>query len=322
MIGDPNLWIPDTELEELLDNGLKGISLTGLPNRTRAKVVKEEICRILGYPVPKSFTKKKPRFPGQDFDVYVQKANNLQIWNEEVSPTRRYVLVRVSQSDLIVRVRVVTGQELALLDTTGTLTSKYQASCTPSTTSAELITAVDTDVLMPIVQENIELKNISTPTKHPQMNELMTIEELYKLLCILIGKSFTNLGSDQERNRGAILHKMVCEVLGYNSYQDNGQFPDVQHQLLEVKLQTSPTIDLGVVRPNSIAVLGVPTIQGQQIRHCDVRYAIFYASINDGVVSITHLILVTGESFFNRFPQMQGNVINRKRQLRLPNDFF
>src|SRR5258708_7703534 len=99
-VGDPELWIPAPELQALLDRGLRGLSLVGLPLRTRSKVVKGHVCRVLGYPVPSSFKKTKPRFPGQAFDTYVQKSNNLQVWNEELSGSRRYVLVRVSDANL------------------------------------------------------------------------------------------------------------------------------------------------------------------------------------------------------------------------------
>ena len=83
-IGDPELWIPTPELEQLLNAAMSGISLAGLPLRTRSKVVKEHVCRSLGYPVPSSFKKTQPRFPGQLFDTYVQKSNHLQVWNEEL----------------------------------------------------------------------------------------------------------------------------------------------------------------------------------------------------------------------------------------------
>src|SRR5688500_7597811 len=95
-IGDPNLWIPSPDLEKLLNTSLGGMSVYGLPIRRRSKVVKEAVCTALGYPVPLTFVKTKPRFPGQNFDTYIQKSNNLQIWNEEISPIRRYVLIRVS----------------------------------------------------------------------------------------------------------------------------------------------------------------------------------------------------------------------------------
>jgi hypothetical protein len=74
-------------LEGVLHDGLLGLDLN-YPLRTRSKVLKAKICEILGYPVPKSFKKTQPRFPGQDFDTYIQKSNNLQIWNEEIVPTR------------------------------------------------------------------------------------------------------------------------------------------------------------------------------------------------------------------------------------------
>lgn len=321
-IGDPNLWIPTPELQTLLDDGLRGISLSGLPLRTRSKVVKESVCRVLGYPVPSSFKKTQPRFIGQMFDTYTQKSNNLQVWNEDLSATRRYVLIRVSDSDIITRVKVVTGDTLALFDTTGTLTQKYQARCIPSDANNELITSVDTSVLSPFVSDSVDLKRIATPINHPTSGELLPISGVFERLSALVGETFVDAGSDQERNRGAGLHSLVCQALGYGSYQDNGQFPDVRHQLIEVKLQTSPTIDLGLVRPNSVEPLDVPMIDGTQIRHCDVRYAIFYAEIMGSVVRITHLFLTTGEAFFGRFPQFQGKVLNAKLQIPLPSDFF
>jgi len=110
--------------------------------------------------------------------------------------------------------------------------------------------------------------------------------------------------------------------LGYTDYRDDGQFPDVRHQLLEVKLQTSPTIDLGLVRPDSEEALDVPKVKGQQIRHCDVRYALFYATTDGQIVTLTHLFLTTGEKFFTRFPQFQGKVLNKKLQIPLPANFF
>ena len=174
-IGDSDLWIPTQELEALLHHGLIGLSLADLPLRTRSKVVKESVCSVLGYPVPGSFRKTRPRFPGQRFDTYVQKSNNLQVWNEDLSPTRRYVLIRVSGHGRVVRVRVVTGDVLALLDTTGTLTQKYQASYTVDTPStAELVSPVDTAVLAPLVSKNCDLSR-AIPTLHPAASEILPI---------------------------------------------------------------------------------------------------------------------------------------------------
>src|SRR5437016_6996297 len=73
-IGDPRLWIPAPALEVLLNRRLQGIDLSGLPLRTRSKVVKTAVCKALGYPVPSTFARTKPRFPGQMFDTYTQKS--------------------------------------------------------------------------------------------------------------------------------------------------------------------------------------------------------------------------------------------------------
>jgi len=181
-IGDPDLWIPTPELEEILDSEMRGISLAGLPLRTRSKVVKEHVCRVLGYPVPPSFRKTQPRFPGQLFDTYVQKSNNLQVWNEELSSVRRYALIRVNEGDVITRVKVVTGDTLAFLDTTGTLTQKYQARLIPGEAKAELNVEKDTKLLQTFVRSGLDLSAVASPVNHPQAGQLMPIREIFDRL--------------------------------------------------------------------------------------------------------------------------------------------
>ena len=321
-IGDSNLWIPTPELEALLNSRLPGKSLANLPLRTRSKVLKQHVCVALGYPVPSSFQKTKPRFPGQCFDTDIQKSNNLQIWNEDLAPTRRYVIIRLNDDDVIMKVKVVTGKVLSSLDKTGTLTQKYQARLIPGQLSTELISPIDTKRLVPFVSSGTGPKSRVSPTSQPSLRQLLPIGEIVERLRGLIGKYFPDSGHDQERNRGASLHKLVCRQLGYTDYRDGGQFPDVTHQLLEVKLQTSPTIDLGLVLPNSIDPLNVSMISGKQIRHCDVRYALFYGETDGKKVTLTHLFVTTGEKFFTRFPQFGGKVLNKKLQIPLPADFF
>ncbi len=181
-IGDPDLWIPTPELEELLNAAITGISLAGLPLRTRSKIVKEHVCRALGYPAPLSFTKTQPRFPGQVFDTYVQKSNNLQIWNEELAPTRRYAIFRIGKDDVIIGVRVVTGNTLSQLDTTGTLTQKYQARAIPSEAESELIAVENTDLLRPLVQTEVALDPVASPTSHLRKRQLFSIREVFEKL--------------------------------------------------------------------------------------------------------------------------------------------
>lgn len=321
-IGDPNLWIPTLELEEILNSGMVGFDVAGLENRSRSKAIKQRVCELLGYPVPASFKKLQPRFVGQQFDVYGQKSNNLQVWNEGLSPSRRYVLVRIADDWSVCQVKVVTGVELAILDKTGKLTQKYQARLNLGVDTAELISIEDTASLLPhVTEEHVNLFNVS-PVSYPKDGELLSITEIFERLQKGIGEQFEDAGYGQERNRGAALHTLVCKLLGYKSYQDNGQFPDIRHQLIEVKLQTAPTIDLGLVLPSSEEPLDIPKLNSAQIRACDTRYALFYGVTDGNLVTLTHFFLATGEQFFDRFPQFGGKVLNGKLQISLPRNFF
>ncbi|MFH4822022.1 hypothetical protein WL046_20920 [Vibrio alginolyticus] len=320
--GDTQYWLTSEELSAVLNDRLTGVSFEGLAIRTRSKVAKELVCETLGYPVPRSFVKCQPRFTGQMFDTYVQKSNNLQVWNEELDVERRYVIIRTDENDIITKVKVISGSDLAALDTTGTLTQKFQARLTLSNHQMELISQFDTlNVQNTLALSPIDL-SFDSPVSQPVCGKILPINECFRRLSSIVGRSFPDAGRIQERNRGAALHALVCEALGYSDYRDNGQFPDVKHQLLEVKLQTSPTIDLGLVCPDSQALLDIEQVGFQQIKHCDVRYAIFYGYIDNGLVHITNLYLTTGEDFFSRFEQFGGKVLNKKIQIPLPRNFF
>ena len=320
----PDLLISAEELELILETDLIGNNYRGLALRTRSKVVSQDICRALGYPVPDKFTKTKPRFFGQNFDKYVQKANNLQVWNEELDATRRYAVIRQDEDGSVSRVRVITGADLEVLDRTGTLAQKYQARLlVEEGVRAELISDSDTIQMTPLLRGGRVCEVPSRlPTDLPRVEELQPIQQIYESLSGLVGVEFDDAGSDQERNRGAALHCLVCDRLGYSNYADNGRFPDVRNQLLEVKLQTSPTIDLGLVLPSSEARLDTMMIEGVPVRHCDARYALFHGEIVEGKVRLDHFYLTTGEDFFTRFQQFEGKVLNKKLQIPLPSNFF
>ena len=89
-------------------------------------------------------------------------------------------------------------------------------------------------------------------------------------------------------------------------------------QLLEVKLQTAATIDLGLVSPDDMTPLEF--LSG--VRHCDVRYAVYYGTILGSEVRLDHLVLSRGADFFTYFQRFEGRVINAKLQITLPRDFF
>lgn len=204
------LWVPSPELEAILGRALRGMDLSGLPLRTRSKRVKERVTKALGYPIPPTFKRTRPRFPGQCFDTYIQKSNNLQVWNEELSAIRRYVLIRVDDGYLITHVRAVTGETLALLDTTGTLTQKYQARLIIGDIPTELISSEDTTRVRDAFGTNTVTDFEHPPTSNPSAGCLLPIQNLYARLSGLVGIRLQNPGIDQERNRGGELHRRVC----------------------------------------------------------------------------------------------------------------
>ncbi len=320
---DHELYIPTEDLEVLLRDRLIGESLAGLPLRTRSKVVKILVCEALGYPVPKSFKKTQPRFLGQNFDTYVQKTNNLQIWNEDISPNRRYIIIALNDNDIISKITAITGNQLSVFDKTGTITKKYQAKFTKLEVSEnELYTLKDTKNLLQYITGVNPDSFQHSPSKAPAPDDLLTVAEIYRRLVNIVGKKFGNLGAIQERNRGVELQKLACLALGYSSYEDTGQFPDVFNQILEIKLQTSPTIDLGLVLPTSEEHLYTGKYGVSSLQPRDARYAIFYGEITNEQILIKKLAVITGESFFDRFQKFEGRVVNAKIQLRLPNFFF
>jgi hypothetical protein len=251
----------------------------------------------------------------------VQQHDNLQVWNEELSPSRRYAVIRVDASGRVVAVRVAEGTELAALDRTGTLTSKYQAKRRSGRMGSALVSRSDTPgflaELAPVDDLDDDILNRQLPVSAPICGEVLTVKALYDRLLGLVGRSFDYTSS--ERVRGECLHRLACEALSLDRYSDAGRFPDIVCQALEVKLQTSPTIDLGLVTPDGAE----PAVTlSPRLVHSDARYLIAYATHEKDMLCIEHIVVSTGADFFREFQRFEGLVQNHKLQLRLPSDFF
>lgn len=314
----PHLFLSTNELEDILRKSLVGISLEGLPLRTRSKVVKSLICKALGYDIPNSFKKTQPRFPGQNFDIYIQKSMNVQIWNEEIDLTRRYVFIKVNPDDIITNVKVILGTQLIQYDNTGTLTQKYQAKMI-SYSDSILFSSQDTNTLLPLLSHSDVFSIEDNPNDPPQKGKLLSIENIFKKLKRLVGEKIDYKGATQERNRGAEVHALICKLLGYKTYKDDGTYPDILNQLLEIKLQTSPTIDLGLHSPLD----NDPIISNNtEICSRDIRYIVIDGKIEEDSIKIMSIYMSTGNDFFKHFQSFKGRGQNTKIQMPLPPDFF
>lgn len=313
---DTNYWYPDSELELILKESMLGNSYNGQATKTRSKSINQDICRALGYPVPKSFKKTHPRFLCQNFDKYAQQKTNLQIWNEEISLTRRYCLILLDENNLVVNIKVLSGATLNEYDTTGKLTTKYQANILSEfDNGSALLSKNDTINVQKTFKEYNNITSTS-PADYPKVNELMPIKKLFDNLKKLEGITFTSSGKN--RIDGDYVQNLVYKCLGYTKYEENGQLPDLMNQLLEIKSQQARTIDLGLFNPNETQPLQIPAINKYIPTISDIRYAIFYCTNANNLITINKIYLVTGQDFFKYFHQFGGKKQNKKIQLHLP----
>ncbi|MBD8534419.1 restriction endonuclease [Plantibacter sp. CFBP 13570] len=317
---DSRFFFAPHHLEVLLKTELVGnTDLAGLPVRTRAKVAKTLVCEALGYEAPPAFVKVRggPRLPHPAIDVYAQQASNLQIWNDEVDAERRYVILILDDFE-IRDVKVIAGADLAQFDKTGKLTTKFQAARIGASAGSKLVSAIDTSNFISRLKPG-DHSSVGSPVAQPKPGEVLRIADVYERLKPMVGRTYDDPGVVQERNRGTVIHREACERLGASRFADNGQFPDILSQLVEVKLQLARTVDLGLELPDSDTPLA--SANGLlDVR--DVRYAIFYATRTGAIFTVDSLVLSTGADFFKEYRQFGGLTSNKKLQLKLPTAWF
>ena len=214
------------------------------------------LCYALGYEPPASFVKTQPRLPHPNLDVYVQESNNLQVWNQEVDAARRYVIIIV-KGGIIADVVVIAGADLAQFDTTGTLTSKYQASRIRDSDGAMLVSERDTDGLIAAYAPGPRVPLAPSPVDLPDRGRVLDIAA-FAFLAPMVGQTYDDPGVTQERNRGSVVHREACATsLGTSPTCHHGQFPDGAVTAVEVKLQLARTIDPGAGAPELGQSLGI-----------------------------------------------------------------
>jgi len=151
--------------------------------------------------------------------------------------------------------------------------------------------------------------------EEPELKELYSISLLKKMVAEkLIGKK---LDSAATKNRGQALERMTLELLGYDIKENEllyGGFPDINNQLLEVKVQDSPTMDLGKFSPEKEEVI----IAEKNLTTFDVRYLI--ALTDPKTEIIEGIILSPGEKLGKLFSYVSDQ--SYKCQRAIPMTFF
>ena len=133
------------------------------------------------------------------------------------------------------------------------------------------------------------------------------------LLSKLVAKKLLgiNLNMAGTKNKGQMLERAVMTLLGYNSLLV-GDFPDIPNQFLEVKVQDSPTIDLGKYSPEFEEKVH------SNITTKDIRYLI--ALTNSRNKAVESVVLVSGEELCETFTFVSATSF--KCQRSIPMSFF
>lgn len=149
----------------------------------------------------------------------------------------------------------------------------------------------------------------------PSAQEIFSLQLIKELVAkVLIGEK---LDSGATKNRGQALERRVLDLLGYPSDEKEqlyGGFPDIRNQLLEVKVQDSPTVDLGKFSPEFEEVV----IDDLNITTNDVRYLI--ALTNPDTEIVEGIIFSPGEKLGEVFSYVSDK--SYKCQRSIPIEFF
>ena len=280
-------------------------------------------------------------------------------WNEESKyPYRyqdcRYLLVFHNSDGIILKTTLATGNELLEWDTTGTQTIKWQAYARHSYRN-EISSQIITSPIEPLqnkftgyTQQPSEekresiLQEYQNPLEekrryilqedlnpqfplikeYPNPTYLFTHNEIKQALNTLIGRKFDNLGTGQERNIGQALEKEIAKALGYQHYQqtDTGGYPDLLHQLIEVKFQFSGTIDLGNHLPTDQSSIEASWNEWN-ITSRDIRYIVaLMEKDTHGNFIVDSIVITSGEKFNQYFSIGEGK--NFKVQIPIPSSIM
>lgn len=116
------------------------------------------------------------------------------------------------------------------------------------------------------------------------------------------------------KQRGQQLERIVAYQLGYKGIQDSleGGYPDIRNQMLEVKVQDSPTIDLGKYSPQFEEKIN------DNFTTRTIRYLIALTNAMDGVID--GVIMCPGEELGKYFTYVAEKSF--KCQKSIPMSFF
>lgn len=317
-----------------------GANLRSLVFDTLTQYKTYELADEADYEVLTEKGKGIPRILPEFLDTCIitnNKDYNMQVWNRipdsdmplirytnssDVLTCKdvRYLLIKV-ENNMIVSILLLTPEYITRhFGKFGVPTIKHQLIINPKKRK-EII-----DASIPILfknderlifnkMSNIEITTLDSIHDEPIMEKIIRIEDIFEIVKNeIIGFELKNTST---KLKGQELEKLVSEKLGYRISEDDlmvGGFPDLPSQLLEVKVQESPTVDLGKYSPQIEKTifpnLGVTTL--------DIRYLIVLSDSSSG--RIEGAVLCPGKFLGEYFTYVANK--SYKCQRTIPAHFF
>ncbi len=277
-----------------------------------------------------------PSFLREYIDTYLVTTGtsyNLQVWNRVPNSDARLVDLKNGETLLACEVRFVLGK----VDSDGTIDAivvmtpdyiedKFGKFGKPTVKQQLIISNKQREDIIAAGGMIIEDKslpkeifaenNVSISKKisiKDQPDKVLSIEAINnrvsdKLMDTTLDTSLST------KQRGQQLERIIAYQLGYRNFQNGleGGYPDIRNQMLEVKVQDSPTVDLGRYSPQYEEEIDAVFTTRM------VRYLIALTDADSG--SIESFILCPGEELGRYFTYVAEESF--KCQRSIPMEFF
>ena len=277
-----------------------------------------------------------PAFLREYIDTYIVTTGNsynLQVWNRNPNSASVQVDLKNGETLLASDVRFVLGKinadnciESIVVMTPDYIENRFGKFGKPTVIQQLIISnkkreyiirdggmvIADSNLPQEILASGDETINADVSIKD-EPNKVLPIEIIDERISDkLIGKKLDI--SLSTKQRGQQLERMVAYQLGYSGKQDSleGGYPDIRNQMLEVKVQDSPTIDLGKYSPQFEEQIN------DNFTTRTIRYLIALTNAMDG--AIDGLIMCPGEELGKSFTYVAEKSF--KCQRSIPMNFF
>lgn len=277
-----------------------------------------------------------PAFLREYIDTYIVTTGNsynLQVWNRNPNSASVQVDLKNRETLLASDVRFVLGKintdnciESIIIMTPDYIENKFGKFGKPTVKQQLIISnkkrediirgggmiIADSNLskeLLASVDETIS-KDVSIKDEPKKVLPIKIIDE--RITDKLIGEKLDI--SLSTKQRGQQLERIVAYQLGYRAMQDDleGGYPDIRNQMLEVKVQDSPTIDLGRYSPQFEEQIT------DNFTTRTIRYLIALTNAIDG--EIEGLIICPGDELGKNFSYVTDKSF--KCQRSIPMSFF